>query len=63
MSKKITPRKELDAYVGRGNLRDAIDRYNCVQRLSPAAIELLINVVGRYCAPRRNSALRAGEQK
>lgn len=50
---KPSPRQELDIYVGSGNLRHAVERHNTADKLSPAAIELLVNVVARYCAPRR----------
>lgn len=53
MSDKLSPRKELDAYLGSGNLREAISRHNSTHPLGYAAIELLIDIVGRYCAPRR----------
>lgn len=50
-----SPRQELDAYVGSGNLREAVSRHNGNQHLSEAAIELLITIVGRYCEPRRKT--------
>ena len=47
-NKKLSPRQELDAWVGTGNLRDHAEK----ARLSPEAIELLVTVVSRYCQPR-----------
>lgn len=44
-----TPKQELDAFVGSGRLRDLAEK----ARLSTEATELLVDVVGGHCAPRR----------
>lgn len=46
---KQSPRKELDEYANSGNLRRDVHG-----RISEEAEDLLIDVVRRYCEPRRN---------
>ena len=46
---KVSPRQELDTFLGTGRLRDVAER----ARLSEAAQDLLVNIVARYCEPRR----------
>jgi predicted AAA+ superfamily ATPase len=47
---KPSRRKELEEYLETGRLRDAV-----AGELSEEATELLLDIVSRYCAPRRPS--------
>lgn len=49
MSIEVSPRQQLDQFVGSGRLREMAEK----ARLSDAATELLVNVVARYCQPRK----------
>jgi hypothetical protein len=51
---KASRRQELLAYLETGRLRDAV-----AGDLSEAAQDLLIDIVSRYCEPRRKRNLRA----
>lgn len=46
MSNKQSPRQELRSFVGRGDLRATLDRS---ANLSPEAMQLLVDIVLRYC--------------
>lgn len=47
-AKTKSRRQKLDEAVGSGNLR-----YWLEEKLDPDALELLIDLVARYCAPKR----------
>lgn len=47
----ISPRQELGNFANEGRLRDALADYN--PSMSEEAIQLCIDVVIRYCEPRR----------
>ena len=52
MSKdKISPRQQLASFVGRGDLRYALEAKS--NGLSEEALELLITIALRYCEPTR----------
>lgn len=44
---KNSRRQELSQFVGSGRLREMAEK----ARLSAPATELLVDIVGRYCAP------------
>lgn len=46
---KNSPRQKLYAFYGDGRLRDALER----ARLDEETIQLAVDVLGRYCSPRR----------
>jgi len=46
--KEQSRRQKLDAFVGNGNLRYALEG-----KLDADALELLIDIVARYCQPRK----------
>jgi hypothetical protein len=54
---KESPRQELLEYMERGWLRDAVAR-GSPPALSQEAQDLLVNVVARYCEPRRQPRRR-----
>ena len=47
----MTRRKELDDYINRGLLRQALEYGS--PRLSEDAIDLVVDICSRYCEPRR----------
>lgn len=49
--KPASPRQELGNYAAEGRLRTALERAN--PRLSERARELCVDVVMRYCQPRK----------
>jgi predicted AAA+ superfamily ATPase len=51
-------RQELSDYTETGRLRDAV-----AAELSEDATDLLVDIVRRYCAPRRRDSAKAQERR
>ena len=56
--KARSPRQELRGYAGSGNLRYAMQRTGICPQLSESALQLLVDLVMRYCEPRRRKRIK-----